>query len=223
MSSLTDHIAGLLRGAQGNRVVAKAGTVDGAGQVSSVPTQGNRTQPSQAGGGSRSEALSTPGGDDGPNRQVNRPGPWSNVDTEAAASHGPGSLVAAALARGRANIQRYPVHTIAGALNEAALRHQVTVFGHAGGPDASAEEVYQGTLVGVDHDDDPAVFASFQATVNRMCQAFYQSVGRYPQFGVPRDANDVAFQQAYAALREKYWPSGGVQGSDVVGGQGDAN
>lgn len=170
-----------------------------------VDSVGNRTQPRDEGGRFVSSQYSTDA-----EGQVFKPSSdqWSNADTEAARTHGLGSIVQSVLDRGgQSNVASYPSHTLAGAIMEAAVRHKVTVYG--GSTDTVAAQYDSPrTLVGEDHDSNPQVFAAFQAAVNRMSAAFRAATGRVPTFGASTNPDDLEFARAYAALRERFWPSG---------------
>lgn len=202
MSASTDRVLELIRKAQGETGVSKSAFPT----PPSVPDAGNRTYPRDQGGRFVSADYVEPS-----EGQVFKPSndAISNVDTEAARSHGPGSIVQSVLDRGgQTNVASYPSHTLAGAIKEAAVRHQVTVFG--GSTDTVAES-YDGprTLVGEDDNDNPQVFAAFQAAVNRMSAAFRAATGRVPTFGASTNPDDIEYARAYAQLRERFWPSGG--------------
>lgn len=204
VQALLDRIAG-------ERGIRKALNVN---DDPAVPSAGNRTQPRDQGGRFVSADYSEPA-----EGQVVKPSrdAYSNVDTEASRSHGPGSIVQSVLDRkGQTNVASYPSHTLAGAIKEAAVRHQVTVFG--GSTDTVVDSFdAPRTLVGEDDDDNPAVFAAFQAAVNRMSAAFRAATGRVPTFGASTNPDDIEYARAYAALREKFWPSGRTDDSNPHG------
>jgi hypothetical protein len=195
-------------------------SVDGYGQTPTVPAAGNRTQPRDEGGKflSASTANQTPGGGQQLDGQTQRPGDYrGNADTEGSASRGAGSIVQSALDRGRANISQYKQHTVAGAIAEDCAKRQITVFGHQAGVQASPEATFQSRLVDASSDIGDHTFMSFQASVQRLVDAFADSTGRRPVWGSPRDQQDVEFQIAYRKLRAQYWPDGTDEGTP--GGQ----
>lgn len=193
-------------------------SVDGYGENPAVPASQSLDEGGRFLGSAYAEG---PTGDGQLDNQAQRPGNlYGNSDPEGSASHGPGSIVQSALDRGRANIASYPNHTIAGAIAEACARHQVTVYGHQKGVQASPESTFQSQLVDAPADIGDHRFMSFQASVQRLVDVFHSETGRRPVWGQPRDQQDVEFQIAYRRLRAQYWPDG-TDDFDGSGGQMD--
>jgi hypothetical protein len=192
-------------------------SVDGTGQNPSVPAAGNQSRDEGGRFLSASTGNQTPGGSDY-DREVSRPGDWrGNADTEGSRAHGPGSIVQAALDRGRANIASYPGYTVSGAIAEACARHQIQVFGHQKGVQPSVEGAYQSRLMDASSTDD-RTWRAYQAALERLVGAFKSSVGRYPTYN-PANAEDKKFLIAAARLRNQFWPDGNSDPAADPGGQ----
>lgn len=165
--------------------------------------------------------------------QAQRPGsPYGNVDPEASSRYGPGtssgsgkvgdgSLVASALARGRAAIQRYAMHVQSPHARLAAgiaARQQIIEFG--AGPDGQpvATDRYNPAVLTAPNDLNPQVYKECMSKIGAMTKLFKESVGRYPVAGQPLSQDDVEYWSAVDSLLDQYYGSGPGFSGPATGG-----
>jgi hypothetical protein len=183
-------------------------SVDGQAANPAVRPQGNRTQPRGEGGQFLSADTSTQA--EGQPFSASSDG-WSGVDTEASASHGPGtSLVDNSRPQG---VGRYNILTT-GPLQESMAKQIAN---------AHTLVAIDGAVVAVNADAPTAVandvglqagaFQAFWLQVNQLTEAFFKLNGRWPMFGY-----DEEYWVGRDQIAHKIFGAGSTPGTSVQGG-----